>query len=142
MTLRTAAVTPAVIALALAASACGESDEEKAQERVCDARAGISTEVEKLGALTPSTVTGDAVRASLESIRGDLKAIGEARADVNQDRRDELTAANNAFAATVRDVGEERAAEHVRRGRAGAAVDRGDGLAATYRSTLGRYDCG
>ena len=142
MTLRTVVVAPAAVVLALAAGGCGESDEEKAQERVCDARAGIAAEVEKLGALTPSTVTGDAVRAGVESIRADLKAIGEARADVNQDRRDELTAANNAFAATVRDVGSSvlrsTSAEDARAQLTTAAED----LAATYRSTLGRYDCG
>jgi hypothetical protein len=142
MTVRTAVVAPAVLVLALTASACGESDEEKAQKRVCDARAGISTEVDKLGALTPSTVTADAIRGSVESIRGELKEIGEARADVSDDRRADLKAANTAFTATIREVGanvlRSTSAEDAKAQLKTAADD----LAASYRSTLGRYDCG
>jgi hypothetical protein len=143
MTKRTVVVALAVFALtALAASGCGESDEQKAQNRVCDARAGIASEVEALGGLTPSTVTADAVRDSVDSIRADLKAIGEARTDVGDGRRDDLQAANTAFAASIREVGasvlRSQSVEDAR-SQLTASLDT---LAAAYRSTLGTFDCG
>ena len=132
----------AFVLTALIASGCGESDEEKAQARICDARSGISSEVESLRGLTASTVTADAVRDSLESIRVDLKAIGEARADMSDERREDLDAANTAFAASIRNVGanvlRSQSVEEARTQLTAAA----DTLAASYRSTLGAYDCG
>ena len=143
MTRRNIVVTLAVsVATALAASGCGESDEEKAEARVCDARAGIESELKSLGALTPATITSDAVSKSLESIRTDLKAIGEARADVSADSRKELQAANTAFVATFRQIGENvlrsQSAEDAKTQLTAAA----DTLAATYRGSLATFDCG
>ena len=55
----------AVTMLALALGACGgKSSEEKAQTTVCDARDDIGKQVADLKALTPATVTTDAVRTS------------------------------------------------------------------------------
>jgi hypothetical protein len=132
----------AVVLAAGALGACGESDADKAQDQVCDARARIATEVETLQQLGPQTVTADAVRESVESIRGDLEDIGKARGDVSEDRREELRAANETFTAEIRDVG----ANVLRstsvadaKTQLTAAVD---ALAATYRSTLANFDCG
>ena len=47
--------------LAGAAIGCGESDEERAQNEVCDARNDIQKRVNSLAGLTPSTVTADKV---------------------------------------------------------------------------------
>jgi hypothetical protein len=41
--------------LVFALGACGESDEEKAQNKVCDAKADIGKQVDELTALTPAT---------------------------------------------------------------------------------------
>jgi cell division septation protein DedD len=143
MTMRTVLVAfPVIVLTALAASGCGESDEQKAQNRVCDARAGIASEVESLGALTPTTVTADAVRDSFESIRADLKAIGEAQADVSDERRDDLKAANTAFAASIREIGAnvlQSQSVDAARTQLTTALDT---LASSYRSTLGTFDCG
>jgi cell division septation protein DedD len=143
MNLRTVVIALAVIVLtALAASGCGESDEVKAQERVCDARAGIASEVESLGGLTPSTITADAVRDSVDSIKGDLKEVGDARDDVSDERRDELEDANTAFTASIREIGanalRSQSVDEAQT-QLTAAVDT---VAASYRSTLGAYDCG
>ena len=134
--------TIAVIGLtALAASGCGESDEEKAQARVCDARAGIASEVKSLDALTPSTLTADAIRESVDSIKADLKTIGDARSDVSDERRKDLEAANEALVASIREIGanvlRSQSVEEART-QLSASVD---SLAATYRSTLGTFDC-
>jgi hypothetical protein len=140
MNRRTVVVALAVVALA--ASGCGESEEEKAQNQVCDARAGIASEVESLGALTPSTVTADAVRDSVDSIKADLKEIGEARDDVSEARREDLKAANTAFAASIREIGANvLRSQSVEEARTQLTTSV-DTLAASYRSTLGTFDCG
>src|SRR4051812_28521972 len=106
MTTRTAiAVLALTVCTALVATGCGESKEDKAQAQVCKARSGIKSEVESLGKLTPTTVTIDGVRSSFDSIKADLKTIGDARGDLSDDRRSELKAANSAFAASIRDIG-------------------------------------
>ena len=48
---RPAAAGVAALLAALALAACGDSKEEKAQQSVCDARADISKEVDKLKGL-------------------------------------------------------------------------------------------
>ena len=98
-------------------------------------------EVEALGKLTPTTITADAVRDSVDTIRDDLEEIGEARDELSEDRREELKAANDAFAAAVRDV-----AENVLRSTSVADAKTqltaaADALAESYRSTLGTFDC-
>jgi hypothetical protein len=50
------ACSAAVVMLALTLGACGESDEEKAQNQVCDARADIAKQVDELKGLTAATV--------------------------------------------------------------------------------------
>ena len=102
--MRTAVTTLAVVILGLALAACGESAEDKALNTVCDARADIGTQVDTLKALTPATVTTDAVTQSLDAIRKDLEDIAGARSDLSSDRRSEVDAANKAFRSSIREV--------------------------------------
>ena len=99
---RTAA---AVVVTALALGACGTSKEDEAKEKVCDARASIEREVNDLKQQTPATVTVDAVTESLQSIGDDLRKIGDAQADLSDERRSEVQKANQAFAAQIREIG-------------------------------------
>jgi hypothetical protein len=141
MNFRTVIFALVIACTALVASGCGESKEEKAQDKVCKARAGIKSEVDSLGKLTPTTVTIDGVRSSVDSIKADLKTIGNAQADLSGDRRSELKAANTAFTASIRKI-----AENVLRSQSieeaktqlTAAVDT---LGASYKSTLATFDC-
>jgi hypothetical protein len=87
--------------LALALGACGESQEEKAQTTVCDARADIGKQVDELSSLTAATVTKDAVTPKVDAIKNDLKDISDAQSDLSDDRRSEVEAANKAFASSV-----------------------------------------
>lgn len=127
---------------ALVLAACGESKEDKAREQVCDARADIDRQVQGLRQLTPSTVTADAVRQSVEAIRGDLGKIRDAQGDLSEERRQEVQDANDAFAAEVsgvastvlRSTSVEEARSQLR-----AAADQ---LAESYRTTLAQVDCG
>ena len=94
----------AVVALALALGACGESEEEKAMNTVCDAKDDIATQVDELKGVTSATVTTDAVTQGLEAIRTDLQDIADAPSDLSDDRRSEVEAATNEFTASIRQV--------------------------------------
>ena len=105
--MRTACSVLAVVMLALALGACGESDEEKAQNTVCDARADIGEQVDELKAVTPATVTGDDVTQNLDAIKTDLKNIEAAQGDLSSDRRSEAEAANKEFTSSVQGIASE-----------------------------------
>jgi phage-related minor tail protein len=102
--MRAACSVLAVVLIAFALGACGESDEEKAQNAVCDAKADIGEQVDELKSLTPATVTADGVRQSLAAIRTDLEDISDAQADLSSDRRSEAEAATKAFTSSVQET--------------------------------------
>ena len=102
--MRTACSALAVVSLAFALGACGESSEEKAQSAVCDARDDIGKQVDELKSLTAATVTTDAVTQNLDAIKNDLKEIADARPDLGSDRRSELEAANKAFVSAIQGI--------------------------------------
>jgi|SRR5829696_7450739 len=102
--MRSARSVLAVALLALALGACGESDEEKALNTVCDARNDIAKQVDELNSLTPATVTKDAVTQNLDAIRNDLNDIADAQSDLSDDRRSEVEAATNEFTSTIKSV--------------------------------------
>src|SRR5215216_5543039 len=107
--MRAACSVPAVVmlVLVLALGACGESDEEKAQNTVCDARDDIGKQVDDLKSLTPATVTADAVKENLGAIKNDLTDVSDAVSNLGSDRRDEVEAANKAFVGSVQDIASE-----------------------------------
>jgi hypothetical protein len=94
----------AVVMLVLVLGACGESSEEKAQNTVCDSRDDIGKQVDKLKSLTPTTVTTDGVKQSLDAIKKDLQDIAGAQSDLSSDRRSQVEAANKAFASSVEGI--------------------------------------
>jgi hypothetical protein len=102
--MRTACSVLAVVMLVFALGACGESDEEKAQSKVCDAKADIGKQVDELKSLTPATVTSDAVKQNLNAIKTDLKDISDAQSDLSSDRRSEAEAATKAFTSSVEGI--------------------------------------
>jgi hypothetical protein len=126
----------------LVVAGCGGDDAEKsAQTKVCNARADISKSVDSLKAMTPATVTGDAVRGDLQTIKDSLKQIRGAQADLSGDRRKQLKQANEKFAAEIRSVGatvlRSTSAEEGR-AQVKSAVQE---LGGVYRTTLATVDC-
>jgi hypothetical protein len=105
--MRTACSVLAVVMLLFALGACGESDEEKAQNKVCDARADIAKQVDELEGLTPATVTADRVEQNLDAIKADLNDISDAQSDLSSDRRSEAEAATTAFSSSVQGIASE-----------------------------------
>jgi hypothetical protein len=131
-----------LIASAALLSACGESEEEKAQNAVCDARADIERRVDDLASLTPTSVSIDRVTNNLEAIGKDLEKIAAEREDLSSEQRRAVEEAGEQFRseldATARDfvsgaAGGEEAGERI-----GAALD---DLAESFRTAYGPVDC-
>jgi uncharacterized protein YgfB (UPF0149 family) len=139
--MRTACSALAVVMLALALGACGESDEEKAQNTVCDARDDIAKQVDELNSLTLATVTTDAVTQNLDAIQNDLNDIADAQSDLSDDRRSEVEAATNEFISTVKNVASDLGSS-LSASDAKARVVTGLGqLQASYQKAFAPLDC-
>ena len=141
--MRPSIATAVLLAVVAIASGCGgDSAEEKAQASVCDARASISGEVDKLKGMTLATATTSDISAGLTAIRDDLATIDKAQADLNDERKSELRKANQAFESQVRDLasslGTTTSLSDAKTQLAGAL----DQLATTYQDTLATFDCG
>jgi hypothetical protein len=141
--MRRAAATLTAVAAALALGACGgDSKEDDALARVCDARSDISKQVESLRGLTISEATTGQIGDSLTAIQADLKTIRDARADLSDDRRAEVEAANAAFTSSLRSIAGQlaggTAGGDVARAQTRAALDQ---LATAYREAYGQVDC-
>ena len=138
---RRALAIPLVVA-ALALTGCGESDEENAQQTVCDARQDISNQVDSLKSLTPATISTDAVSENVEAIQSDLSAIKGAQSELSDDRRQQVESANPEFTSqvegTLREIGTSTTAQDA----ASTISSAGQQLATTYEQTFARIDCG
>ncbi len=136
------AVVAALLGSAALMVGCGESEEEKAQNEVCDARADIERRVDDLAGLTITTASIEQVTNNLKAIQDDLETIAAEQGDLEPERRQEVEQAGKRFRseleATARDFvsgatsGEEAGA------RAGSALDE---LAKSFRETYGPVDC-
>jgi Rad3-related DNA helicase len=136
--------TPAVVLVSAALLvACGESEEEKAQNAVCDARADIERRVDDLAGLTITTASIEQVTNNLEGIRDDLEKIAAERDDLEPEQRREVEAAGEEFRSeletTARDLLSGAASGEEAGARVGAALD---DLAASFRDAYGPLDCG
>ena len=98
------AITLTLTAGALALTACGSSQADKAKSQVCDARADIAKQVNNLKGLELSTATVDGVSASLKAIREDLGKIKDAQGDLNAERKQQVQTANQQFGAQVTSI--------------------------------------
>jgi major membrane immunogen (membrane-anchored lipoprotein) len=122
--------------------ACGESDEEKAQNNVCDARADIQQRVDDLAGLTVTSVSIDRVTNNLDAIGDDLQTIADERANLAPDQRQAVEEAGQQFRteveATAQDVVSGAASGEEAGERIGAALD---DLAKSFSDAYGPVDC-
>ena len=139
--MRLASCALAVIALALALGACGESSEDKAKTTVCDARDDIAKQVNALKALTPATVTTDAVTQHLTAIQNDLKDISGAQSDLSSDRRSEVEAATKEFTSSVQTIASEAVTSLSASDAKTALTTSLQQLQASYQKTFAPLDC-
>ena len=125
----------------LGLGACGESKQDKAKSTVCDARADISKQVDKLKGLTVSTVTVDGVQSSLKAISSDLSKIKDAQGDLSGDRRTQVQDATKTFTAQVQSiagsVGKSTSLSEAKAQLTSALQQLGD----AYKQSFARVDC-
>jgi Rad3-related DNA helicase len=131
-----------VLASAGLLAACGESDEEKAQNAVCDARADIERRVDDLASLTITTASIERVTDNLEAIGNDLEMIADEREDLAPDQRREVEQAGERFRSELETTARELASGGISGEEAGASVEAALGdLAAAFREAYGPVDC-
>jgi chromosome segregation ATPase len=122
--------------------ACGESDEEKAQNSVCDSRADIQERVDDLAALTITSASIDEVTSNLRAIRDDLEKIAAEREDLAPEQRQEVEQAAKSFRSELetaaKDVVSGAASGEEASARVGSALDE---LAKSFRRAYGPLDC-
>jgi hypothetical protein len=122
--------------------ACGESEEEKAQSAVCDARADIERRVDDLAGLSITTASIEEVRDNLEGIRDDLQKIADEQGDLEPERRQEVEEAGKRFRselqATAQDIVSGQASGEEAGARLGSALDE---LAKSFRKAYAPVDC-
>jgi hypothetical protein len=123
--------------------ACGQSEEEKAQDRVCDGRADIQKRVDDLAGLTITSASIDEVTNNLKAIRDDLEKIAAEREDVAPEQRDAVDQAAKRFRSELetaaKDVVSGAASGEEAGARIGSALDQ---LATSFREAYGPVDCG
>jgi hypothetical protein len=133
---------PIVVALALALASCGgDSKEEKAQNQVCDARADISKQVDKLKGMTVATVSTDAVSQSLSAISSDVSKIASAQGDLSDERRQQVQSANQEFAKQIRGIAQQIATTKSAADAKSALTSALQKLGDAYKQTFAKVDC-
>jgi hypothetical protein len=134
----------AVVVLLLAACTavgCGESDEEKAQNDVCDARDDIQKQVNELSNLTLSTATVEGVQENLNAIQDDLKKVGDAEGNLNDERKQQVESANKQFKAELDSIASGLTSDLSLSGAEQKFRTATQQLASSYRQTFAKVDC-
>ena len=130
-----------LLLIAVAAVGCGESDEEKAQTQVCDARADLKKQVDDLAGLTVSTATVDGVEENLNAIEEDLNQIKDAQGDLNEERKQEVESATQEFTSEVEAVANDLTSDLSLSGAQAKLETAGKQLASSYQQTFAQIDC-
>ena len=131
-----------VVAAGLVLAACGgESDQEKAQKTVCDARADIGKQVNELKALTPATASVNGVRANIDAIQDDLRKIVDAQSTLSDQRRAQVKAATDQFTARVTQLVREATTSLTLKDAATRLRAAVSDLATAYSQSIGKIDC-
>jgi uncharacterized protein YoxC len=131
-----------LLSIGIAAAGCGESDEEKAQNQVCDARDDIQTQIDELSNLTVSTATVDGIEQNLNAIQDDLQDIADAEGDLNEERRQQVESANKEFTAQLESIASGLTSNLSLSGAGEKLQDATQQLASSYKQTFATVDCG
>ena len=141
MELRALLVLAALLGPATLA-ACGESDEEKAQNAVCDARADIEERLDDLAGLTITSASIDQVTDNLEAIRDDLQKIADQQGDLEPERREEVEQAGKKFRSELGKTAEDLISGATSGEEAGARLQSSlEDLANSFRTAYEPVNC-
>jgi hypothetical protein len=136
--------SPIALLLAIAAlvvAGCGESEQQKAQKKVCSARADISKQVDELKGMTLATASVDGVRENVDAIQKDLQDIANAQGTLSDDRKAAVKTATDQFKTQVTEIANgvkgSLSLSEAKTQLQTAAQD----LATAYSNSLGKIDC-
>jgi uncharacterized protein HemX len=130
-----------VLLAAGTAIGCGESDEEKAQNDVCDARADIQKRVNNLANLDLSTATVEGVQDDLQGMQDDLNKIADAQGDLSDERRQQVESANREFKSQLDSIAQGLTSNLSLSGAEEKLRSAAQQLADSYRQTFAQIDC-
>jgi hypothetical protein len=129
------------VALATGGGCGGKSEESKANDDVCSAKADIEKQVASLQGMTASTFTVDAVTSDLKAIQTDVTKIGDAIPKLADDRKQQVQAANDSFKTEVNTVAS-TVLRSLSASDAQAQLQTAvSGLAAAYKTAFAKIDC-
>ena len=140
--LRVGFLVAGLLLIAATAAGCGESDAEKAQTQVCDARADLKKQVDELSALTPATATADGVEKNLNAIQDDLNQMKDAQPDLSEERQQEVESATQEFTSEVEAVAGDLGSSLSASGAQAKLQAAGEQLASSYQQAFAQIDCG
>jgi hypothetical protein len=92
------------VVLVSLASCGGESDEERAQNRVCDARADVQRQLNELENLSVTTATLDGIERRITAIKDGVATIRDAAGDLAEQRRSQIQASSATFGSQVQSI--------------------------------------
>jgi hypothetical protein len=139
--MRATALIVVLLAPVLLVGGCGNSEEDDAMAAICAARDDISKEIDELQSLTLTTATTSQVSDGLQSISDNLTTIEESRDELSDDRREEIEAANDAFADSITELAGTIGRTISVEGAATELEKAMDQLATSYRDSFGEIDC-
>jgi hypothetical protein len=123
------------------AAGCGESEEEKAQNEVCDARDDIQKQVNELSNLTLSSATVEGVQGNLNAIQDDLQKIGDAQGNLNDERKQQVESANKQFKSQLDSIASGLTSDLSLSGAEQKLRTATQQLANSYKQTFAKIDC-
>ena len=139
--MRSTALIVVLMAPVLLLGGCGSSEEDDAQAAVCASRDDIAKEIDKLQSLTLTTATTSQVSDGLQAISDNLNTIQKSRDKLSDDRREEVDAANAAFADQITELAGTIGRTISVEGAATELETAMDQLATSYRDSFGEIDC-
>jgi hypothetical protein len=125
----------------LLAVGCGESAEDKAKKKVCNARSDVQKQVNDLQNLTLSTATVNGVKDNLNAITNDLKQIKDAQGDLNSERKAQVTQATQQFESQLNSIVQSVGSSKSLSDAAAQLKPAVNQLASSYKQTLAKVDC-
>ena len=141
LVLRLGLLAVGLLLIAATAAGCGESDAEKAQTQVCDARADLKQQVDDLAALTPATATADGVEENLNAIEDDLNDIKDAQPDLSEERQQEVESATQSFTSEVEAIAADLGSNLSASGAEAQLRTAGQQLVSSYQKAFAQIDC-
>lgn len=117
------------------------SEQEKALQAVCKARADISTRVDRLSQTTVTNFTVQSFKADIEGISADVSTIKDNEAKLGIDRKAQIKAANaqfkNDLTTTLKSLGTSLSVENAQT----KLREAGQQLVDSYKQSLAPVDC-